>query len=98
VLDELANEICAQKGSHRLPAFYASHGIVTKRVMTDNAFTYVMNRTLRELLAARAIAHLKTKPYAHLSISVAALVRGRACTGPRASHSASGFRSRQRAA
>jgi transposase InsO family protein len=31
--------------------------------MTDNAFSYVRNRSLRELLAARAIRHLTTKPY-----------------------------------
>jgi transposase len=47
----------------RALAFYASHGIVAKRVMTDNAFAYVMNRSLRELLASRGIAHLRTKPY-----------------------------------
>ena len=47
----------------RALAFYASHGINAKRVMTDNAFTYVMNRSLRELTAARGITHLRTKPY-----------------------------------
>src|SRR2546421_3632993 len=29
----------------------AEHGIVAKRLMTDNAFTYVKNRSLRELLS-----------------------------------------------
>jgi transposase len=43
--------------------FLAEHGIEPKRVMTDNAFTYVHNRSLRELLAARGIRHLTTKPY-----------------------------------
>jgi transposase InsO family protein len=47
----------------RALVFYASHGISAKRVMTDNAFAYVMNRSLRELLAARGITHLRTKPY-----------------------------------
>ena len=31
--------------------------------MTDNAFSYVKNRSLRDLLAARGIRHLTTKPY-----------------------------------
>jgi transposase InsO family protein len=31
--------------------------------MTDNAFTYVKNRSLRELLAAHGIRHLTTQPY-----------------------------------
>ena len=29
----------------------------------DNAFSYVKNRSLRELLAARGIKHLTTEPY-----------------------------------
>jgi transposase len=47
----------------RALAFYASHGIHPKRLMTDNAFSYVKNRSLRELLAARGIRHLTTQPY-----------------------------------
>jgi transposase InsO family protein len=39
------------------------HGITAKRLMTDNAFTYIHNRSMRELLAAREIKHLRTKPY-----------------------------------
>ncbi len=31
--------------------------------MTDNAFAYVRNRSLRELLNARGIRHLTTQPY-----------------------------------
>ena len=31
--------------------------------MTDNGFSYVKNRSLRELLADRGIRHLTTKPY-----------------------------------
>ena len=47
----------------RALAFYERHGIIAKRVMTDNAFTYVMNRSLAELLTAHDITHLKTEPY-----------------------------------
>ena len=39
------------------------HGIVAERVMTDNAFTYVHNKTLKALLHARAIEHPRTRPY-----------------------------------
>jgi len=47
----------------RALAFFAEHGIEAKRVMTDNAFSYVRNRSLRELFAAHSIRHLTTKPY-----------------------------------
>ena len=47
----------------RALAFYAGHGITAKRLMTDNGFSYVKNRSLRELLAAHQIRHLTTKPY-----------------------------------
>jgi transposase InsO family protein len=43
--------------------WFAGRGIEAKRLMTDNAFTYVRNRSLRELLAAREIRHLTTEPY-----------------------------------
>ena len=43
--------------------FYESHGITVKRLMTDNAFTYVKNRSLRELLGSRQIRHLTIEPY-----------------------------------
>src|SRR5438105_2757938 len=39
-------------------AFYAAHGIEPKRLLSDNAFVYRRNRSLRELLAARGIRHL----------------------------------------
>ena len=42
----------------RALAFFAEHGIAAKRLMTDNAFSYVHNRSLRELLARRGIRHL----------------------------------------
>ena len=47
----------------RALVFFAGHGITARRVMTDNAFTYVKNRSLRELLAAHDIRHLTTQPY-----------------------------------
>jgi transposase InsO family protein len=47
----------------RALAFFAGHGIAAKRLMTDNAFAYVKNRSLRELLEARGIGHLTTQPY-----------------------------------
>ena len=47
----------------RALAFFAGHGITARRLMTDNAFTYVKNRSLRELLAERGIRHLTTQPY-----------------------------------
>jgi transposase InsO family protein len=47
----------------RALAFYAAHGIVAKRLMTDNGFSYVKNRSLRELLARQRIRHLTTEPY-----------------------------------
>jgi transposase InsO family protein len=43
--------------------FYAERGIVAKRLMTDNAFAYVRNRSLRALLAGHRIRHLTTEPY-----------------------------------
>jgi len=47
----------------RALAFFAGQGIEPRRLMTDNAFCYVKNRSLRELLAARGIKHLTTQPY-----------------------------------
>jgi len=47
----------------RALAFFAQHGIEPQRLMTDNAFVYTKNRSLRELLAERGIAHLTTQPY-----------------------------------
>jgi transposase len=43
--------------------YFAEHGIVAKRLMTDNGFSYVKNRSLRELLAREGIRHLTTQPY-----------------------------------
>jgi transposase InsO family protein len=47
----------------RALAFFAEHGIVGKRLMTDNGFSYVKSRSLRELLARHGIRHLTTEPY-----------------------------------
>jgi len=41
-------------------AFFAAHGIEAKRLMTDNHWSYTLNRSLRELLARRGIRHLRT--------------------------------------
>jgi transposase InsO family protein len=43
--------------------FFLEHGIVAERLMTDNAFAYIHNRSLRELFDRRAIRHLRTRPY-----------------------------------
>ena len=43
--------------------WFLDHGIVAERLMTDNAWCYVKNRGLRDLLHARAIVHKRTRPY-----------------------------------
>lgn len=47
----------------RALAFFQEHGILCRRLMTDNAFGYVKNRSLRELLAGEGLRHLTTQPY-----------------------------------
>jgi transposase InsO family protein len=42
--------------------FFAGHGITAQRLQTDNAWCYVHNRSLRELLAARGIQHRRIPP------------------------------------
>ena len=42
--------------------FYASHGIVVKRLMTDNAWAYTKSKKLARLLRKRKIAHKLIKP------------------------------------
>jgi transposase len=42
--------------------FFAGHGIIARRLQTDNAFTYIHNRSLRELLAERGIQHRRIPP------------------------------------
>jgi transposase InsO family protein len=47
----------------RALAFFEGHSITARRLMTDNAFTYTKNRSLRELLGDHEIRHLTTQPY-----------------------------------
>jgi transposase InsO family protein len=46
----------------RALAIFAAHGIEPKRLMTDNAWAYTKNGSLRELLTRRGIRHLTTQP------------------------------------
>jgi transposase InsO family protein len=59
--DERADTVTAF--TERALNWFLDHGIVTERLMSDNAFAYTKNRSLRELLDRRAIDHLKTRPY-----------------------------------
>jgi transposase InsO family protein len=43
--------------------YFARHGIAASRLMTDNAFNYTKNRSLRDLLDDLSIAHRTTRPY-----------------------------------
>jgi transposase InsO family protein len=43
--------------------WFLEHAIVAERLMTDNAFAYVHNKTFKALLHARAIDHIRTRPY-----------------------------------
>jgi transposase InsO family protein len=49
--------------AERALLFFAAQGITARRLMTDNAFSYVKNRSLGELLGARGVRHLTTEPY-----------------------------------
>jgi transposase InsO family protein len=46
----------------RALAALAEQGIQPRRLMSDNAWSYVKNRSLRELLARKEIRHLTTQP------------------------------------
>jgi transposase len=46
----------------RALAFFAGHGITAHRLQTDNAWAYIHNRSLRELLTARGIQHRRIVP------------------------------------
>jgi transposase InsO family protein len=46
----------------RALAFFAGHGITARRLQTDNAWAYVHNRSLHELLAHRGIQHRRIPP------------------------------------
>jgi transposase InsO family protein len=41
---------------------FAARGIVARRLMTDNAWTYTKNRALRALLESRGVRHKTTRP------------------------------------
>jgi transposase len=43
--------------------WFQARGIHAKRLMSDNAWNYVKNQSLRELLATRQIKHLRTQAY-----------------------------------
>jgi transposase InsO family protein len=47
----------------RALAWFARRGISARRVMTDGAWSYRHNRSLRELLTDRGIRHIITPPY-----------------------------------
>jgi len=59
--DEKAQTVTGFVG--RALAFFAEQGITAKRLMTDNAWSYTHNNSLRELLARHGIRHLTTQPY-----------------------------------
>lgn len=42
---------------------FATRGIRSRRLMSDNAWSYTLNRSLRELLAEREIRHLTIRPH-----------------------------------
>ena len=44
----------------RALAFFAAQGIEPKRLMTDNAWSYTLNRSLQNLLSTHGIRHLRT--------------------------------------
>jgi transposase InsO family protein len=46
----------------RALAFYAALGITPRRLQTDNAFAYIKNTSLRELLTDRGIQHRRIPP------------------------------------
>jgi transposase InsO family protein len=46
----------------RALACFARHGITARRLQTDNAFVYVRNRSLRELLIEHRIQHRRIPP------------------------------------
>jgi hypothetical protein len=43
--------------------WFDGHGITARRLMTDNAFSYVRNRSLRELRAERDMKQLRSQAY-----------------------------------
>jgi transposase InsO family protein len=49
--------------TRRALAWYASHGIETRRLMTDNAWVYTQSPRFKQLLADAELRHLTTAPY-----------------------------------
>ena len=47
----------------RALAWFAEHGITSRRLMTDGAWSYTHNRALRALSTDREIRHIVTPPY-----------------------------------
>jgi transposase InsO family protein len=47
----------------RALAWFAQHGITTRRLMTDGAWSYTRNRSLADLLTERHVRHIVTPPY-----------------------------------
>ena len=47
----------------RALAFYASHGITARRLLTDNAWAYTRGRAFRDVVARHGIRHRTTRPY-----------------------------------
>jgi len=47
----------------RALAFFGAQGLSAKRLQTDNSWSYIHNRTLRELLTARGIRHRRIPPH-----------------------------------
>lgn len=43
--------------------WFLARGIVTERLLSDNAWVYVKNKGLAQLLGERGIEHWRTKPY-----------------------------------
>jgi transposase len=43
--------------------WFGERGILTERLLSDNAWAYVKNKGLAQLLGERAIEHWRTKPY-----------------------------------
>jgi len=59
--DERAGSVVAFM--ERALAFYRSHGITIRRILTDNAWSYTHNRALAELLDREGIQHKTIRPY-----------------------------------
>ena len=58
--DERASTVTAFV--ERALLFFEAHGLCARRLMTDNAWAYTKNRSLRGLLECRQIRHITTRP------------------------------------